>query len=398
MADPKLNKAGSTDLLSLARTSSLPELIAALEEERTLNEGSSPVPPRANQIARLILSKAILLIRLGTQAELADATVEVVRALAGPKGELLAERFPQAHRLLTGASVSLRAATPPSSSGGELAVLRLWKGKARRAVKMVLDSEGEQISRAEIRRRLRVDESYLSHLLADLEAAGLLVRIRDGRTVTVHLGPAGRSDHVRKFLEAHDPPGKNEVVREAQALFHAILTEHFTGMRLALAPEVSGRDLLEKQFDDLRYGLIVAETEIQETIASHTHVACRIRVSGRMQMGPDDGKFVDHPLVWVAVIERDEIVAVETWSSLTGSLRPARQGTEVPPASSAIEFGMAPDTLIFTLMEHESLQLDSKLTDLLQSPGEGGTIAPEEHVLGQWTEKYSKDLRRRRTE
>src|ERR1700742_2296171 len=118
------------DLLSLARTASLSELIAALEDERTLSEEPGPVPLQANQIARLIVSKAVELVRLGTQSELADASVELVRALARPSAGVLAERFPEAHRLLNGASVAVRGATSPASSGGELSVLRGWNKNA----------------------------------------------------------------------------------------------------------------------------------------------------------------------------------------------------------------------------------------------------------------------------
>ena len=396
MADLKSNKTGPRDLLSLARTSSMPELLAALLEERTLNETNSPVPPRANQIARLVISKTVLLIRLGTQAELADATVEVVRALASPNGKLLAERFPQAHRLLSGASVSLRAATPPSSSGGELAVLRMWKGKAQMAVKLVVHADGEEMSRAELRRRLGVNESYLSHLLADLEAAGLLVRIRDGRTVTVHVGPTGKSDHVRKFLLAHNPPEESATVKKVQDLFRSILDSSLGALRAITDLYVEGREDLERQLDRLRYALIVREYEIEESTTNPNRVVCRIRVSGRMQLGAEDGKDVDRSLVWVASTECGEIAKVESWTRLDGLPSPSRQGTEALPTLNPPDPGLLPSA--YPLNWHEEvLDPRSQSGKLLHSPGEGVSIYfSEEHLL-QWGEREFRDLPFRRT-
>lgn len=63
-----------------------------------------------------------------------------------------------------------------------------------RALLELLAAEGQPVSRAEVKRRLGMAESHLSHLLADLEASGLIVRIRGqkGQGVRVDLGPEGR--------------------------------------------------------------------------------------------------------------------------------------------------------------------------------------------------------------
>src|SRR3954447_11351797 len=63
-----------------------------------------------------------------------------------------------------------------------------------RALLELLAAEGQPVSRAEVKRRLGMAESHLSHLLADLEASGLIVRIRGqkGQGVLVDLGPEGR--------------------------------------------------------------------------------------------------------------------------------------------------------------------------------------------------------------
>ena len=62
-----------------------------------------------------------------------------------------------------------------------------------RSVLELLAAAGQPVSRSEIKRRLGLAESHLSHLLRDLEATGMIVRRRAerGREVLVALGPEG---------------------------------------------------------------------------------------------------------------------------------------------------------------------------------------------------------------
>jgi DNA-binding transcriptional ArsR family regulator len=196
---------GSRDMLSLSRAR-MSELIAALEEERTIADRTTAIPRRSRRVARLLMREAVRLIRLGTRAEVANAALELAQALTRPTAERLASEHPQAHRLLTSAADALAAATPPSSAGGEMSVLRSWNGKALKAVAMVSRSVHRAVPRADLRAQLDVNESHLSHLLSDLEAAGLVVRVRTGRAVMVHLGLVGRSDHVQQMLPPDDSP------------------------------------------------------------------------------------------------------------------------------------------------------------------------------------------------
>jgi len=332
MANVSTHTPPARDLLSLARSSSMPELLAALEEEQTLTEADGPVPPRANQIARLIISKAVWLIRLGTQAELAEAAVEVAKALVRPSGKRLGERHPQAHRLLSGASVALRAATSPSSSGGEVAVLRSWKGKARRTVELLDAAEGERMPRATLREELAIeDESLLSHLLFDLEAAGLVVRIRDGRAVMVHLGPTARCNHVREFLGLDVPdkqPQPELCEREARSLFQAILDDESSELDLSAGAAIEGLRRLRRQISQLRHDSTLAGATVEETVTNGERIVCRIRVSGTMQLGPDDGSAVERWLVWTARLEDGKIVEVGEWSPPVTAPRPSPAGVD----------------------------------------------------------------------
>lgn len=193
--------------LSKAR---MPDLVAALEEARSLHEEPTGIPRRSKRVARLMMREAIRLIRLGTRSEITDAALELSKARKRSLSEGAEEFHSFSQRMLTSACDALTAASPPSSGGGEMTLLRSWNGKAKQAVSIVSQAQGRAIPRADLRVQLDVDESYLSHLLAELEAAGLIVRVRSGRTVMVHLGMVGRSDHVQELLPKKErvPLGK----------------------------------------------------------------------------------------------------------------------------------------------------------------------------------------------
>jgi hypothetical protein len=193
------------DLFALTQAS-IRELIEDLKREATLADDGGPVPPRAEQVAGLALAESIRLIRMGTRAEIARASDELSQLLIASAGERLAAEQQEAHRLLSGASVALGAATPASSKGGAATVMRSWKGKAGEVVKLVLDATGEQAPRSYLREKVGiVDESHFSHLLSDLEAARLIVRVRTGKEILVRLGPTGRTEEVRNELADGKP-------------------------------------------------------------------------------------------------------------------------------------------------------------------------------------------------
>jgi DNA-binding transcriptional ArsR family regulator len=322
----------STDLLTLAREPDLSRLLSALFEAGTLEEKPGPLPSRANQIARMIVAEAIRLVRLGTQTELADAGVQLVRALTGSDAATLAAGFPEADRLLNGATVAVRGATSPDSSGGALTVLRGWNGKALRALEMLEREPGGEISRSELRERLGVEESYLSKLLGAMEAAGLVVRIREGRTTAVHVGPAARSSEVRVFIDGIDADGdmKRAVVR----LFQAILDERPLAEIAEIAdvdPYPKGLAALRNQLDEVKSGLAIENSEIADVNCDGDEVVVRIRLRGTPRIGRYDGGRTEHPLVWVGWLKDGTISEVESWTDLDGIQRPATRDREQLP-------------------------------------------------------------------
>jgi len=321
------------DLLALSKAS-MGELLAALEDEETLADEGGVVSPMALQVARLIAAEAVRLIRLGTRAELADASLEIAETLTGPKAKALADHR-DAHRLVSGASVTLGAATPPSSKGGEMAVLRSWNGNARKAVEYLNSLPDQAVRRADLRELLDVDESYLSHLLADLEAAGLIVRTRRGRSVTVHLGPNARTDHVQELLPADPPPppqtarARKQLVRDA---FEAALDYWLAhGRDGDVDEDIETWPQLRWQIAEIQRELHDLDATVEEALADDNLVVCRIRVSGTRGRGPR-GKREDRQLVWTARIEDGSIASVEPWTAP----EPARAPSQPEPEPDAI--------------------------------------------------------------
>lgn len=190
------------DLFSLAKAP-MGELLEAIKGPEMLAHEGGAVPALSVQIAGLIVAEAVRLIRLGTRSELAEAADELAEALIDPPLSNLKRDQPEAHRQLSAASVMLGAAVAPSSSGGEMAVLRSWSGNAKKALALINEEQGQAMERARLREHLKIKESHLSHLLADLEAAGLVTKVKRGKTVTVHLGRTAREEHVQREISRH---------------------------------------------------------------------------------------------------------------------------------------------------------------------------------------------------
>ena len=315
-----------SDVLSLV-SAPMTDLVAALVAEETIAHRSGAVPARALQIANLVAAEATRLIRLGTRSELTEAGVALAKLLAGPGGERLKREQPAAHRVVSGISVALKAASAPSSSGGELTVLRSWSGNASAAVAELRRASEHKMMRADLRRALDVDESYLSHLLSDLEAASLVVRIREGREVAVHLGPAGRSEHVGRYLrglEGDDAvAGRAGGRRAVEELFREILdgarnvtrkTDDIVRLVLRRATELEGRAELEKQVESLRRMLRIVDTAIETTLVGEGLVVCEIRIAGVPANSVWHREPVEERRFWIARVEDDQPVSVEAWS------------------------------------------------------------------------------------
>jgi DNA-binding MarR family transcriptional regulator len=177
------------DLLSL-RAAALPALIDTLERLVTDHAGAAVL----NAVAELAVDETVRLVRSGSRSEVIAGGKALSGFLASKLAQAAQDGAPGAHDTLNGLLPVLTAAASPASKDGGALVLRSWSGKAREALEHIASTPKGVLGRAELRTRLAVSESYLSHLLADLEAAHLVERIsaQGARTVEVHLAPQGR--------------------------------------------------------------------------------------------------------------------------------------------------------------------------------------------------------------
>jgi hypothetical protein len=261
----------SRDMLSLAKAG-LPELLAVLEEDATFVEDTPKIPRRSKRVARRILAESIRLIRLGTRKEVAEAALELAESLTLPAITRFEEPYPNVYRLINSAADALAAATPPSSGGSELTVLRSWKGRARKALAIVNQATDQAVARADLRAQLNLSEDYLSHMLADMEAAGLVVRVKSGKVVTVHLGLVGRSSHVQDLLPKRDPhPDLNGGTNREQTLYTYLYSDVRT--RYQLLPKVDNELLhayTAKSIGNFEgFGYELGDTDVHDICVTH---------------------------------------------------------------------------------------------------------------------------------
>jgi DNA-binding transcriptional ArsR family regulator len=312
---------GPRDLLSLMSASIL-ELLAELHASGE-QESDEIVPSRAKQIGDLVVAEAIRLIRLGTRVEVADAAVAVSRAVLGTA----ASQHAEVKRLLFVASTALTTASAASSNGGELSVLRSWNGKALEAVRLISMVPGQALARATLRAKLGVAESYLSHLLSDLEAAGLADRIHAGRSVTVHLGPTARMEHVQRLLHS-TPPEPDHVRQRAESEQQGQL------VREAIQSAIDGREpegnlsiealktlrTLGRRIAELRQINDALHIALGEVLTGVGTASVRMHVSGTIRLVEAPIEAVNEDIVWIASMEDGQISRISPWSSALGWL------------------------------------------------------------------------------
>jgi DNA-binding MarR family transcriptional regulator len=357
------------DFMKLA-AAPLATLVA--EVERTAEvppDESGEIPSLATQVADFALAEAIRLIRLGTRDEIVDGAVELSQLMIRPAGETLSRLHPEAYATLVAASTALSAAAEPMSKGGELAVLRSWNGSALAATKHVSDAAGRALPRAELRELMRVEESYLSHLLNDLDVAGLIERVRVGRNVTVHLGARGYAEHVQELLaeeefevvdetpnasvdavhEAPDAAAAGAAVADAEeeaaiAVVRAAVERVVAEVEAAVEPhpdEVRGLRELRQRLTSLRPASPPAVT-IEDPIARPDRVACRVVVSADVYRVGELERFETELALQASVVD-GQIVEAELWvRDDDWRPQPRRSVQEThPPETEAIDFGYA---------------------------------------------------------
>jgi len=326
---PSGNQA-SLDPFSLA-FASIAEMIEAIASKEALADEGVGVPPLAEQIANMVVAEAVRLIRLGTTSDVVDAAHRLARFLLRSSAEELERRQPDAYRVVSGAAVALDAAAAPTGAGSEEAVLRSWDEKAIEAVALVNATPGRKLPRLELLDALRSDlgkapSSALSHMLSHLEAAGLIVRIREGRNVTVHLGPVGAEEHVQAVLRDYEQGGGAErSLKILRKTLEPLLSGDEHGFE-RVAAAVDGAYAMALEVAERRRhsdGLVSIERGPEGS-----ELLCQVNIAGRTT--PD--------LLLRARFEQGKVVAVDTYA-------PTRRRPQGPVPAYAARHGLWEDAL-----------------------------------------------------
>lgn len=152
----------------------------------------------------LFRNRALNLIRRGSSLALRREAAVLNRQLYSPTGRELQQRDPAHHARLGTIAEMLSTAGQRTDTAFLNAVLSSHSKYAQRILELLARAGSDGLPRRELMAKLGVQESHLSHILADLEKANVIVRLRrDGtKEVRVTLDAAGR-DLVNEQLEPH---------------------------------------------------------------------------------------------------------------------------------------------------------------------------------------------------
>ena len=177
-----LDLSGHRDLPP-AEIAPLLERVAAEPEERALSA-----------LTALLMNRVLRLLRQGSSREaLHEEALMLNRTLAIPAGARLQQDRPEAFGVWKALGDLLSGAARSTSHAAVPSILRSASGRGQEILELLAGESGP-VPRTEIKRRLKLAESQLSHLLRDLEEADLVVRYRPEKSkeVLVELGPVGR--------------------------------------------------------------------------------------------------------------------------------------------------------------------------------------------------------------
>jgi len=306
------------DLLSLM-SAPLSDVLDELAAAADGTHDEPGVPARALQLADMLVAGVVRLIRLGTRSQLSRAAEDIAHAILDPSAEQLAHSAPAAHELLISSASVLAAAVAPSSGGGEIAVLRSWRGKALAALRLVAQEPEQGITRKELQVAMgQLDDSersdsHLSHVFTDLEAAGLIERIKTGREVIVYLGPTAHTEHVRRIIRQVDEEAQGAVERTIRSVLEAAIADGSWELDL-VGPE-AGLQLIELHNCVMRFRHEVASADvsIREVVGSEPEAIVRVRVTGRVLDGGAALAVIDEELLWSVRLRSGRIVNVKRW-------------------------------------------------------------------------------------
>ncbi len=180
------------------------------------------------------MNRVLRLLRQGSRDELLKEALMLNRVLAVEAGSHLRRARPEAFGIWTALGELLSGAARSTSRAAVPSILRSTRGRGQEILELLAGESGP-IPRSEIKRRLKLPESQLSHLLRNLEEVNLVIRYRPERSkeVLVDLGPTGREVVTQSVL----PPW---LVRLSNALEEIAAGSSFNSDTLARELQEAG--------------------------------------------------------------------------------------------------------------------------------------------------------------
>ena len=153
-----------------------------------------------NQFTALIIERVLTLLRTASRSQI----IEESAAFSGFFGcrlfEQVRERQPEVVGAWETLSDLLHEAGRKSDVAAVDSILSSYAGMPRKILEMLAAVSDEQLSRSELRQQLKISESYLSHVLREMDEAALVYRDRAKRKgVVIRLGPTGRDVVMRRI-------------------------------------------------------------------------------------------------------------------------------------------------------------------------------------------------------
>jgi DNA-binding MarR family transcriptional regulator len=175
---------------------------ASFVELRPVLEQTRPAAsdrPMAEAVGGLILHRTLKLLRDSSRDDILTEGIALDGFLTSPAGDQFRTTHPDLYFAWQGVSALLGEAARRSDRAAIESILRSHDGHGR-AVLELLAERAEPVRRADVRERLQLSESHMSHVLRDLEEADLIERRPSGREVALALGPVGREVVARHVL------------------------------------------------------------------------------------------------------------------------------------------------------------------------------------------------------
>ncbi len=150
------------------------------------------------RVGSLVVDRTLDLLRGAARSQIIDERVDLDRFLSSDVVGEIKHNHPDVFGGWAALSDLLAEAARRSDPPAADTILKGSQGLGYRLLEFLAE-RGAPMARAEIRERLNLSESHLSHLLRDLSEADLVVRDRRGREAMIDLGPVGR-EVVRRAL------------------------------------------------------------------------------------------------------------------------------------------------------------------------------------------------------